>query len=264
MQSDKSTCLDGSAYLFLFAHPDDDVFVAGTMKLLLDRGADIHCAWVTSGDYFGQQGQREEELAGAMRILGLGKESIHLLRYPDLGLVSRLDQAADAVAALMELVRPDIVFANAFEGGHPDHDSVNFLAYEGCARAGMSSSLYEFPVYNGSGPFYYWWWRINRFPDDGVHVLHNPLADDAILCKYKMMRIYAASQWMYMIPARLASSKNSLRNVGEPYRECPSDRDHTVRPHGGKLNYERWFNFFMRIRFKDFQRSVLNARSKGR
>ena len=40
-------------YLCLFGHPDDDVFIAGTMKLLLDNGAELHAAWLTSGDYFG-------------------------------------------------------------------------------------------------------------------------------------------------------------------------------------------------------------------
>ncbi len=35
------TFSDQEKYLCLFAHPDDDVFIGGTLKLLLDQGADL-------------------------------------------------------------------------------------------------------------------------------------------------------------------------------------------------------------------------------
>ncbi len=258
--TDSTGLVSSGKYLFLFAHPDDDVFIAGTMKLLLDRGAEVHCVWATSGDYFGLEKRREKQLAEAMEIVGVPPENLHLMRFPDLGLVSRLNEVVDAFAAVLGEVKPDVIFANAFEGGHPDHDIVNFLAYEGSARVGISPRLFEFPMYNGSGPFYYWWWRINRFPDSGPPVLHSPLTDEAILCKHRAMKVYAATEWAYMIPARLVTPAAMLKTRGEPYRACPADRDHAVRPHPGKLNYERWFNFFMRIRFEDFKQAVLNAR----
>jgi LmbE family N-acetylglucosaminyl deacetylase len=258
--SDGTTLARSDKYLFLLAHPDDDVFIAGTMKLLLDKGAEIHCAWATSGDYFGLEKKREKQMESAMNILGVPAENLHLLRFPDLGIVQRMNEIANAVAALVSEVKPDVIFANAFEGGHPDHDSVNFLAYEGAARAGINPRLFEFPLYNGSGPFYYWWWKINRFPDLGPPVLHIPLTSEAIACKYRAMRVYGATEWLYMIPARLASPGTMLSTKGEPFRSCPVDRDHTIRPHKGKLNYERWFNSFMKTGFDDFKRAVLETR----
>ncbi len=39
----------------------------------------------------------------------------------------------------MVQVQPSIVIANAFEGGHPDHDCVNFTAFEGSFRAGIET-----------------------------------------------------------------------------------------------------------------------------
>jgi LmbE family N-acetylglucosaminyl deacetylase len=261
--SDGTKLASSAKYLFLFGHPDDDVFISGTMKILLDSGAEIHCAWATSGDYFGLGKIREKQLADAMKVLGIPGEHIHLLRFPDLGLVSRLDEAADAFASLLGEVKPDVIFATAFEGGHPDHDCANFMAYESSARAGISPLMFEFPLYNGSGPFHYWWWRINGFPNGGPPVLHNPLTDEAILCKHRAMKVYAVTEWLYMIPARLASPSAALRTRGEPFRACPADRDHAIRPHPGKLNYERWFNFFMRIGFEDYRQAVLRARRSG-
>lgn len=242
-------------FLFLFAHPDDDTFICGTMKMLLEAGAEVHAAWLTSGDYFGQGELREAELARAMEILGLDELCIHLLRLPDLGLIYNMDEGIALVADLLGTLKPDSVFVTAFEGGHPDHDAVNYLCYEGCTRAGVQPRLFEFPLYNGTGPVRHWRWRINDFGPGGPETLYSPLNEGAIDCKYRMMKTYS-SQWMYMVPARLASSRSRLRTLGEPYRSCPADRDHAVPPHPGTLNYERWFNFFIKIRFADFAAEV--------
>ncbi len=82
--------------------------------------------------------------------------------------------------------------------------------------------------------------------------LYNRLPAEAIEARQRITWAYA-SQWLYMVPARMASSRARLTRIGEPYRQCPRDRDHTVRPHPGKLNYERWFCSFMRIRVQRFQ-----------
>jgi LmbE family N-acetylglucosaminyl deacetylase len=246
-------------YLFLFAHPDDEVVISGTMKLLVEAGAAVYAAWATSGDRFTKREIREFELRRSMEILGLDGSRTHLLRFPDLGMVAMLEEAADAATGLLSEIKPDIVFANAYEGGHPDHDAVNFLAYESSARLGVTPDLFEFPLYNGTGTFIHWKWRINHFPPGGPTVLHNPLSDDAIRCKYEMMKAYS-TQKLYMVPARLLSPRARLQREGEPYRPCPMDRDHTTRPHPGQLNYERWFNSFMKIGFADFGAAVLRTR----
>jgi LmbE family N-acetylglucosaminyl deacetylase len=252
--------LDKNAkYLFIFAHPDDEVVIAGTMKQLLDGGAEVEAAWVTCGDYFGNIETRLAELARVTTILGLREDSIHLLRLPDLGLVRMLNQAVDKVADMLKSVKPDAIFANAYEGGHPDHDAVNFLAYEASYRADIKPKLYEFPFYNATGSLLYCHWRLNAFPDDGIPVLHNPLSESEIKCKLRTIRTYV-SQWMYMIPTRLVVSRSRLASVGEPCRICPPDRDHTRRPHEGMLSYERWVNSFMKIKFPDFRKAVEHAR----
>ncbi len=196
-----------------------------------------------------------------MAILGLDDDRIHLGRFPDLGLVADLDRVCDFIAELVADLKPTKVFTTAFEGGHPDHDCANFAAFEGPARAAISPEICEFPLYNGSGRFYHWKWRLNSFPNAESQVLHNPLSDEVINLKYRMIRCYS-SQWLYMTPARLSCYRSRMRNPGEPYRLCSNDRDHTIRPHPGTLGYERWFNAFMRIGFEEFSRAVSKARLK--
>ena len=246
-------------YTFLFGHPDDDVLIAGTMRLLIDAGAEVHAVWLNSGDFLGQGKRRKSEVQNATAILGLKNSHTHLLGFPDFGLVPNLNEAANRLAKLLEGIKPTVVFADAYEGGNPDHDCVNFLAYEGPARAGIAPKIFEFPLYNSAGLFRNGWWKINSFPNGDPPVSYNPLNGSAIECKYRMMRAYS-SQWPYMIPGRLASPRSSLMKLGEPYRQCPPDRDHSTPPHKGRLGYERWFNFFMQTDFSDFRRAVQQCR----
>ncbi|MBI4964853.1 MAG: PIG-L family deacetylase [Desulfomonile tiedjei] len=255
------TFSDREKFLCLFAHPDDDVFVAGTMKLLLDKGADLTAAWLTSGDYFGLGKRRERELSKAIILLGLDESRVHLLKFPDLGLLANLDPAADRVADLMRQIQPSIVVANAFEGGHPDHDCVNFLAYEASFRAGINAQIIEFPLYNGAGHLYHCRWRVNRFPSDDPPTQYSRLSDDAVTCKHRIIRTYS-SQWMFMFPARLATPRSRMTSLGEPYRVCPMDRDHTVPPHAGRLSYERLINSFMKTNFARFSTEVAHVQQR--
>lgn len=249
----------GNRFLFVFAHPDDDVFISGLMRKLITNGIEILAVWLTSGGYLGGQNRRENELLQAVSVLGLHGDQCKMLRFPDLGLINSLDEASSRLTQIFTGYQPQNVFVTAFEGGHPDHDSANFIVYEAKFRSQLNCRLFEFPLYNGSGPLWTWRWRINSFPPGGPQTLFQPLTSSEIACKHKMMRIYS-SQWMYMAPAQLARPKAMLMRKGEPFRVCQDNRDHAIPPHKGKLNYERWFNFFMKIKFQDFARAVKKTR----
>jgi LmbE family N-acetylglucosaminyl deacetylase len=155
-------------------------------------------------------------------------------------------------------VKPDNIYVTAFEGGHPDHDCANFVVFEARRRTGIAFNILEFPLYNGAGSALTWRWKINDFPNEDGMELKLPLTSREIAIRYRVMRTYS-SQFLYMIPARLASSTVRMLKQGEPQRLCNNSRDHTVKPHPGKLNYERWFNMFMRIKFDDYRQAVEKA-----
>jgi LmbE family N-acetylglucosaminyl deacetylase len=185
----------------------------------------------------------------------VGVESVHLLRLPNRGLLSILDPAADLVAQVLDRTTPDCVVTTAYEGGHIDHDAVNFIAVKALERCGSAALLFEFPLYNRNGPFYHWWWKINRFPADCEDIRYVRLPEDAIRRKHLAMRAYA-TQRQDMIPFRLVLTKKHLLSQGEPYRPCPVNRDFTVPPHEGRLNYEGWLNYPKTFTFSDFRNAV--------
>ncbi|HMK34149.1 MAG TPA: PIG-L family deacetylase [Desulfomonilaceae bacterium] len=251
-----------STDLFLFAHPDDDVFVAGTMSMLVKAGHTVHAAWLTSGDARGDPAMREAELCKAMRIVGVAESGIHLLRLPNRGLLGILPTAAEKVAKIVVQLNPERIFTTAYEGGHIDHDALNFLTRMAYQQTGSRAGLYEFPLYNRSGPFYFWWWRINTFYPCMEEVVYSRLTETAVRIKHLAMREYA-SQWKDMLPFRLVLNKKRMLQTGEPYRQLPPDRDYTVPPHAGKLNYEGWSTSPTGTTFIDFRKAVADFCSEG-
>lgn len=130
----------GSTCLFVFAHPDDEVFVGGMLWDLQWVGVGVEAAWLTSGDYDGQGALREREIESAMDVIGVPAKRRHLLRLPDGRLMDFLAEGIKVIGVLLDRVRPDHVFTTAFEGGHADHDSANFLVAEALRRRASNTT----------------------------------------------------------------------------------------------------------------------------
>ena len=235
--------LPRGSWLFLFAHPDDDVLIAGTVFTLVERGDRVDLAWVTDSSSLGGLVRRQAESRAAAHAMGVEQNRVHFRDFPSLAMVPRLRQDFPVMRALIEEVNPDYCMVVGFEAGHTDHDCVQFLA----ARTGRT--LYEYPLYNSAARGF----QVNRFPNGVCE--YQPLSREAVERKHITMKLYA-SQWPYMVCARLATPVALMMERGEPYRLCPPDRDYVQPPHGGPLNVDRIFNRFMRWRFADFARAV--------
>ena len=142
--------------LGVFAHPDDEVFVAGgTFAKYVARGAEAMVLSATRG----QAGQirdaraatrhtlgsvREQELRRACAILGVQHVVCH--EYMDGALrEADVDALVGSVADVIRDFRPDVVITFGADGayGHPDHVTISAatrraftLAYDGTDPAG--------------------------------------------------------------------------------------------------------------------------------
>lgn len=237
--------LPRGSWLFLFAHPDDDVLIAGTVFTLVERGDRVDLAWLTDSSSLGGLVRRQAESRAAAHAMAVEQSRVHFRQLPSLAMVPRLVQDFPVVQALIEEVNADFCMVVGFEAGHTDHDCVNFLA----ARAAGGRPLYEYPLYNSAAGGF----QINRFPQGSCEF--QPLSQEAVERKHLTMQLYS-SQWPYMVCARMATPVSLMIQRGEPYRLCPPDRDYSQAPHPGTLNVDRIFNRFMRWRFADFAAAV--------
>ncbi|MCK9923338.1 PIG-L family deacetylase [Frankia sp. AgPm24] len=117
--------------LVVVPHPDDETLSAGgTIRQATRRGDSVTVVTLTRGEEGRTLGicpqeqlaeMRSQEFTAAMSLLGVADAL--LFPYPDGGLASRSDEAAEDLRVLVERTRPAVVATFPANGmnGHPDH-----------------------------------------------------------------------------------------------------------------------------------------------
>jgi LmbE family N-acetylglucosaminyl deacetylase len=148
-------------------------------------------------------------------------------RLEDQRLFLNLGAAYEALARLMERVRPEAIATLAYEGGHPDHDSCSVLG----ARLGeqFGVPVWEAPLYSRScrapAPVP----LIQRFIcETGDEVAVEIIAEE-LERKQEMCGIYT-SQGDFL------KTFDARREVVRPQAEY----EYWLAPHEGRTNYEQW------------------------
>ncbi|MDF2967156.1 MAG: family deacetylase [Nocardioidaceae bacterium] len=147
---DADTLATLGTVLTVWAHPDDETYLAGgLLAALTDAGQRVVCVTATRGeaaDPTADQAARDElvrlrtsELAAALRLLGVSDH--RWLDYPDGG-CSAVDpgEAASRLAQILDEVEPDTVLTFGPDGftGHPDHRVVSAWTDRAVARSASS------------------------------------------------------------------------------------------------------------------------------
>jgi len=123
------------------AHPDDEIFMAGTMAKMADEGTRVVVVQMTDGgegypevgmkDKIVEMRRREAEAANA--VLGVAKRC--MLGQPDMGLVN--DKATlQEVMAIIRNERPDAAFIQGGRTLHRDHLNTYHISLEALWHAG--------------------------------------------------------------------------------------------------------------------------------
>ncbi len=224
--------------LVVVAHPDDEAVTCGA---LMQRMRDPHVLFCTDGApldpyFWTKHGSRRaySELRQKEARIALGSVAVNgmeFLKLPRSGeliidqqLFQHLAEAVEGVLGVIERVRPDALLTLAYEGGHPDHDSVNFITH--VVAHERSIPAWEMPVYTlfhkGKREF-----QTFMPAPEPVIVLH-PLQEE-IARKHRMLESYA-SQGNFLV---------NFDSVDESFRRL-ARYDYARPPHEGVLNYEAW------------------------
>lgn len=223
--------------LIIVAHPDDETITCGG---LLQRMKDPCVVFATDGapedryfwDRFGSRERytavREEEAKAALASVGVDQFEF-LSKQSEIPLIDQLlyralPAAFAALSRMVERSRPECLLTLAYEGGHPDHDSVSFLG----AQLGRAFGLpvWEAPLYhrNPEGEGVY-----QSFVEEQGEVVEHAVNGAELQAKESMLACYK-SQF---------DSLPSFNVALERFRP-QAQYDYSRRPHQGKLNYEIW------------------------
>lgn len=138
-------------YVFIFAHPDDEIFTAVTICNLIRKGKAVYAIYITNGDFLGaEMGKtRVQELANSMSMLGVKPENFTMLNFSESPLIDYADKVIHAVLQKIRAINPDCIVGHDYEGRHIGHDLASFCAYLSATKLG--ADFWVFPAYNGLG-----------------------------------------------------------------------------------------------------------------
>lgn len=245
---------DRQPILFLFPHPDDDLFVGGMLADLCQSPRPVHAGWLTSGGFDGRDRIREMEARQAMEVCGLPAPRRHFLRLPDGGLIRRFEDLVSRVGALLEAVQPGAVFTPAFEGGHADHDAANSaVAY--CLRTKPEIRQYEYPCYAPSDDPLNRGLRLNDFPPETEGVQRWCPSAEGLARKQSMLSAYPSQAAVFRMLG-FPRDADWFAVHGEPFRATPADRDPMQPPFPGLSSYAHWFNRRSKNRFEQLRQAL--------
>ncbi len=132
-------------------HPDDEISICAWIRRLVQNGNEVHISWTHSTL------TREAEARAVAHLLGVPTGNLHFLHGTDGRIPEEMSALFPKFQALMGKVRPDRVCCGAFEQGHLDHDSTNFLVAQV-----FDGPIFEIPFYH---TYLTRFQRLNRFAD---------------------------------------------------------------------------------------------------
>lgn len=252
------------AVLMLSAHPDDETIGAG---VLLSRTKNVRVVHATNGSpldlsdalaagFATRQDYacaRRYEAICALHHAGITEDALCSLGFTDQRTSFQLEELTYRILALLRQNAPEILLTHAYEGGHPDHDSVAFATHMAwhlyrveSASMPPRTQLFEFACYNGRGG------RLCTnefipFPKAREYALRLTLSEQ--LLKRRMFNAFQ-------------SQAKTLQSFYPPeierFRRAPQ-YCFSLPPHSGKLFYE---NFDWGIDGRHWRALALKAQHK--
>ena len=231
-----------SRYLFVFAHPDDEMYVCVLMSELCKQGKQVQVLYITSGDYSGPEyaWERKREVLASMWYIWVSPEYVHFLGVSERTLMDQATEARNAMLAYVQEMQPDCIVGHDFEGGHNAHDLSSFLS--GVVARERGIPFFAFPAYHG-------WPESRRYNT----FINGRVADYELVFtevqKELQAKVISAHRTQEKFVHTLITSRDAhLFGSREVLRKIPDTTDYTIAP-DHPVGYEYPGS---KLRFKDF------------
>lgn len=186
-------------WLFCMTHPDDEISICVWIHRLVNAGANVHLSWTHSTP------GREREARAVALLLGVPDANLHFFGATDGSAVDHIPELIPRFQRMMANLKPDRVCCGAFEQGHIDHDTTNFVV----------AQSFDGPVFEI--PFYHTYTRriqvLNRFADAAGQETLRLTRDETKLKKHVARQYPSQNIWSILLwyevwhKARLRSSE---------------------------------------------------------
>jgi len=124
-------------WLFCMTHPDDEISICAWIRRLVRNGNEVYISWTHSNPI------REREARAVALLLGVSQRNLFFHQATDASACDEIPLLLPRFRAMMDEVKPDRVACGAFEQGHIDHDTTNFLVNQT-----FDGPILEIPFYH--------------------------------------------------------------------------------------------------------------------
>ncbi|AIE84256.1 PIG-L family deacetylase [Fimbriimonas ginsengisoli] len=124
-------------WLFCMTHPDDEISICAWIQRLVRNGNPVYMSWTHSNP------TREAEARAVAHLLGVPPSRLFFYQATDGSACNEIPTLLPKFREMMEIVKPDRVCCGAFEQGHIDHDTTNFLV-----NHSFAGPVLEIPFYH--------------------------------------------------------------------------------------------------------------------
>ena len=223
--------------LVVVAHPDDEVIGCGALLQRMTEPVVVFCTdgaprqaqwWQRYGSREAYSQLRRGEAREALSHVGVSKfeflSDASGQSFVDQELFKRIPEVIAALHQLIDRYHPQALLTQAYEGGHPDHDTCCFVTSIVAQEAAIPA--WEMPLYHrdehGNG-------IRQQFVQSSSDIVELPASAAEVERKHRMFEAYESQ-------GNIASAFDArVERVRPLYRY-----DFTQPPHKGKLNYEIW------------------------
>ena len=214
-----------SRYLFVLAHPDDEIYTCAFIQQLVNDGKRVDILFVTSGDYHGPEMAtvREEEARISMRLMNVNMANVHFMGVPERQLMSQVNAVREYILALAASVLPECIVGHDFEGGHNAHDALSFCSSRVAEE--LHIPMYVFPAYHGRPEERLW----NQLVPHRQATDTLTFSPEMKMLQGRVMAAHASQSGFFDIVRRSSSyevfsAREILRSVSEPinYAKAPT------------------------------------------
>jgi LmbE family N-acetylglucosaminyl deacetylase len=229
-----------ASVLFIVAHPGDEIVAAGGS---LDQLANMRFLHVTNGaaqdissafedgflDRLEYADARRKEFFAALECARLSNDLADELGYAAGEVARHLADLTMRIAAVLRAQQPDVVITHAYEGTHPDHDSIAFAVQTACTL--LEAEGEKVPLRIEAAGFADW----GSEPIVGEFMA--PSFTEGVTTQLSRERRLLKQCMLERMPTRLRRLKSVPLNR-ESFRVAPI-YDFTQPPQEGALHYEK-------------------------
>lgn len=238
--------------LFFFAHQDDEFGAFQLIRAEQDKGHRAICVYFTTGvANGGASDHRNNESLNVLSRMNVSSDDIFFsndyLSIKDVQLSEHLKVSAEWLDSwLSKFLAIAAVYVPAWEGGHPDHDSLHAISVQIFHERGMVDLVRQFPLYNRYrcvGPFFKVLFPLSE--NGAVMRTRIPLYSRLVFLRHCLRYPSQFKSWIGIFPFVVF---HYLLN-GCQESQCVNIARILERPHSGTLYYEeRHFASWLIIR----------------